>query len=314
MTENFIPENYSICKPTSKRIKWENIKWDKLDWDVVIRGLPWQVVRAEYYPDGLPEKGKIPYTTGIKLNHCLGGRYGENNWYCYPLYKEINPYPEKRGIRDEPEYVWDDPGPTPDNIMEYNGRSVCWSIAFEETNYFRKGEMREGGRCTIFRNGHKFYEVGGRDINYGLASAQRILMQLQEHPINFWSRKWKEELIGRKIWYHADPAIVKSIIEDQGCIMVEADTKYIRMFRASPWQVDADDPINPLNFYNPEEDVKLDYMDPNINWFRTEKQSELFVKVRDGAKNRILDQLEKMKDQIPEQVYLELHKAAFQGL
>ena len=174
--------------------------------------------------------------------------------------------------------------------------------------------MREGGRCNIFRNGQKFYEVGAREMEYGLAKARHLLMQLQEHPINFWSRKWKKELIDRKIWYHSDPAIIKSIIEDQGCIMVEADTKYIPMFRPAPWQVDADDTVNPLNFYDPGEDAKLDYLDPNINWFRDDKQSELFVKIRDGAKNRILERLEEMKDQIPEVVYLELHKAAFQSL
>lgn len=311
MNEKFIPSGHDICKPTDDRIIWENIKWDKLDWDVVCQGLPWQVVRAEYYPDGIPSK---IYSLGKKLNHCLGGRHGENNYYCYPLYKEINPYPEKRTIHEDPEYVWDDPGPTPENIRKYDGRGVCWSIGFEETNYFRKGEMREGGSCTIFRNGQKFYEISAREMEYGLAKARHILIQLQEHPINFWSREWKKDLINRKIWYNADPAIVRSIIEDQGCIIVEPDKKYIPMFRASPWQVDANDPIDPLNFYNPEEDIKLDYMDSSINWFRDDKQSELFIKIRDGVKNKVLDQLEKMKDQIPESVYLELHKAAFQGL
>jgi hypothetical protein len=309
MNDEFIPEKYSICKPTDKRIDWNKIKFDKLDWDCVIEGLPWQVVRATYHPEGLPEKGKIP-SIGIHLNHSLGGRHGENNWYCYPLYRRTNP----DDIRGEPDYEWFDEGPTPNNLLEYSGRAVNWSISFEETNYLRKGEMREGGRCTIWRNGKKFYEVGGREMNYALASAQQIVMRLQEHPINFWSRKWKDELIGRKIWYNSDPCIVRDIIEDQGCIMIEPDKSAIKFFRPSPWQIDADDPIDPLNFYNGGEDIKAEYLDPHINWFRNEKNTKLFITVREGAKNRILDKLEELKDQVPEKVYLELHKVAFESL
>lgn len=309
MNETFVPKEYSLCKPTDKRIDWNKIEFDKLDWDCVINGLPWQVVRASYYPEGLPEKGKFPTSIGIHLNHSLGGRHGENNWYCYPLYKEIY----KKGP-EENEYELFDEGPTPNNLIEYSGRAVNWSISFEETNYLRKGEMREGGKCTIWRNGQKFYEVGAREMNYGLASAQQIVMRLQEHPINFWSRKWKEELIGRKIWYNSDPCIVRSIIEDQGCVMIEPDKTCIQFFRPAPWQVDASDTINPLNFYHGEDDIKAEYLDHNINWFRDDANTKLFMQVREGTKNRILEKLEELKDQVPEVVYLELHKVAFQSL
>jgi hypothetical protein len=310
MSDEFIPKEYSICKPTDKRIDWNKIHFDKLDWDCVIRGLPWQVVRATYHPEGLPEKDKFPRSIGIHLNHCLGGRHGENNWYCYPLYRRIN----KDNIRDDPEYELFDEGPTPDNLIKYNGRSVNWSISFEETNYLRKGEMREGGRCTIWRNGKKFFEVGAREMNYGLASAQQIVMRLQEHPINFWSRKWKEELIGRKIWWNNDPCIVSSIIEDQGCVIIQADTKCIQFFRPSAWQIDASDVIDPFTHYNGGEDIKADYLDPHINWFRDEKGTELFLKFRDGSKNKFLDKLEELKDKMSEEAYLELHKVLFQGI
>jgi hypothetical protein len=311
MNEKFIPEENSICKPTDKRIIWDNIKFHNLDWDVEIRGLPYQCVTATYYPDGIPDPKQFPYSLGVKLNHCLGGNFGENNYYVYPLFRESNP---KRGIRDDVEYILEDPGPTKDNLIEYNGRSVCWSIAFEETNYFRKGEIREGGLCTIFRNGKKFYEIGAREMQYGLSKAQYFLMQLQEHPINFWSRKWRDELIDRKIWYNSDPCIIRSIIEDQGCIMIEPDREYTKLFRPSPWQIDADDVFDPLTHYNGGEDIKADYLDPHINWFRNDANTKLFVIHREGIKNRILERLEKIKSKVSEEVYLELHKAAFEGL
>lgn len=310
MTEDFIPEKYSICKPTDKRIDWNKIYWDKVDWDTQIDGLPWQVVRAVYHPEGIPKDGKFPRSLGINLNHSLGGMHGENNWYCYPLYRRTN----ENSIREDPTYEWYDEGPTPNNILEFSGRSVCWSIAFEETNYLRKGEMREGGRCNIYRNGKKFFEVGGRDANYALAKAQYRLLQLQEHPINFWSRKWKEELIGRKIWYNNDPCIIRSIIEDQGCIMIEPDRSAIQFFRPSPWQIDAEDIIDPFTHYNGGEDIKADYLDPNINWFRNDKNTQFFIEHKEGVKNKILNKLEELKDQVPENVYHELHKVAFESL
>ena len=50
--KKYIPKEGHICKPTDKRISWENIKFSNLEWDLVINGLPWQVLRAEYIKEG----------------------------------------------------------------------------------------------------------------------------------------------------------------------------------------------------------------------------------------------------------------------
>jgi len=309
MNETYVPKEGHICKPTDERIPWEKIKFSNLDWDLVINGLPYQIVRAEYYEEEPTRLSGL----GVKLCHCLGGTYQENNYYAYPLYREINPYPEKRTIREDPEYeLWDE-GPTRDNLIDFDGSAPSWSIAFEETNYFRKGEIREGGRCNIFRNGQKFYEVGARQMDFGLAKARYILLQLQEHPLNFFSRHWKDEIIGRKVWYQTDPAIVESIIEDQGCVMLKPDPDCVPVFQPSPWQVEDDG-----SMFGDDDNTsaKCEYLYEKIGWFRSEKQTKFYMKLRHSGQNALLNKIQELRDEgrLEEKDYLELHKVVFQRI
>jgi len=305
--KKYIPQEGHICKATDERIPWRNINFSNLDWDLMIRGLPWQIVRAEYVDE--------PHTRliglGVHLNHCIGGKYQNNNYYAYPLYRETNPYPEKRTIREDAEYeLWDE-GPTRDNLIDFNGSAPSWSVAFEETNYFRKGEIREGGKCTIFRNGEKFYEVGGREMIYGLSRAQSVLMQLQEHPLNFFSRNWKKELIGRKVWYQTDPAIVESIIEDQGCVILKPDEDCVPIFQPSPWQVEDD---GTMMFDDENTSAKCEYLYEKVGWFRSDAQTKFYMNRRHSGQNALLNKIQELRDEgrLEEKDYLELHKVVFQ--
>lgn len=307
--EKYVPQEGHICKPTDPRIPWNKINFSKLDWDLVIRGLPWQIVRAEYVEESPTRLTGL----GVPLCHCIGGKYQNNNYYAYPLYRETNPYPEKRTIREKPEYeLWDE-GPTRDNLIDFDGSAPSWSIAFEETNYFRKGEIRQGGRCTIFRNSQKFYEVGAREMGFGLAKAQSILMHLQEHPLNFFSRNWKEELIGRKVWYQTDPAIVESIIEDQGCVMLIPDADCVPIFQPSPWQVEDD---GTMFGDDDNTSAKCEYLYEKIGWFRSDIQTKFYMKLRHSGQNELLNKIQELRDEgrLEEKDYLELHKVVFQRI
>lgn len=305
--KKYIPKEGDICKPTDERIPWSNINFSNLDWDLMIRGLPWQIVRAEYVDEPPTRLTGL----GVHLNHCIGGKYQNNNYYAYPLYRETNPYPDKRTIREDPEYELYDEGPTRDNLIDFNGSAPSWSVAFEETNYFRKGEIREGGKCTIFRNGAKFYEVGGREMNYGLSRAQSILMQLQEHPLNFFSRDWKKELIGRKVWYQTDPAIVESIIEDQGCVILKPDEDCVPIFQPSPWQVEDD---GTMMFDDENTSAKCEYLYEKVGWFRSDAQTKFYMNRRHSGQNALLNKIQELRDEgrLEEKDYLELHKVVFQ--
>lgn len=303
---SFLKEPYQaqICYPTDANIDWKKIKWDKIDWDCVVKGYPYQIVRAEYYPDGLPENGF--YKTGYPLCHCIGGRYGNNNYYVYPLFTQTNEQWEKN------EYIPADPGPTRENLKRFNGEAPVWGVVCENTSYFRKGkEVNKGGRCKILRNGEVFYEISG-GLEYGFHQVHRIIDKLMDHPCNFIFRNWKDELMNRKIWFNNCPAIITSIIQDQGCIIIEPDKRYIKYFPPSVWNVEDDG----CSMYDRDDSVKVEYLSNSIWWWRNDKQTETYMKYKSEGQFVILEKAREMaKDgRMSEKDVLELEKVIFQRL
>jgi hypothetical protein len=197
----------------------------KLEWDLEFNNKPFTIYRIDGH------------------YHVMGGKYNNNCFWCCPS----------------------DESPSHKNLIPFNGSAPTWGVIFEETNYFGKRSIKQGGNCYITRNNKKFYEVMGRDVNYCLSKAQYLLVQIQEHPISFSSKNWKNELIGRLIYFYDDPAIVTSVIEDQGCLWIEPDRKLINSF--SPKQRDLND--EDCHWYEEfKNGCKVDYLDPHIWWFR----------------------------------------------
>lgn len=192
-------------------------------WDLEIKGAPYDI----YYIDG--------------YIHTIGGKMGENClWAC--------PAGEK---------------PTYENLIEFNGDAPTWGVIFERNNYIKskwdETSVECNGNCWITRNGKKFYEIPARYMDYGLAKAQYYLVKLSEEcPLNLSDRNWKEEAIGRKIWYENQPAIIKSITHDNE-LWIAPDG--IDSFKAPAHWEDMD-------FSDYEDGLLTDLLSPNIYWFR----------------------------------------------
>lgn len=305
INEDIFKEPYEphIIDIKDPELNWDKINFDKYDWDLEVRGLPYQVVRATYHVDG--KKGR--FAIGYPISHCIGGKWGHNNLYAYPLFKER--YKKDDG---KSEYHWHDEGPTRENLIEFDGEAPTWGIICEETNYFRKGEIRKGGNAFITRNGRKFYEIHTGSISYGASSAFKIIAELQEHPCNFSFRNWKKELENRKIWYGSIPAITYHVMEDQGCIMVKPDPDIGIPFNVDPYMIESDGTLWSAAF-DERDDVKVDYLYKQINWFRDDKQTEAFIKLRNQSKNKFLERIKELQDdgRLSQDVALELQKVMF---
>lgn len=129
--------------------------------------------------------------------HTSGGDYGENCLYACPT-------------GEEPSYQ---------NLIEFNGIAPTWGVFFESTNYVNKGEVLSGGVCWITRNGEKFYNVGGRTMDYALAKAQYFLVRLfEEHPLSFHYRDWKERAKGTTFYYEGNKYIITDFDSDTDVI------------------------------------------------------------------------------------------------
>lgn len=135
--------------------------------------------------------------------HCLGGRYGNNDLYCFP-----------RG--EEPSYI---------NLTEFDGVAPRWGIVAREVNLFKtkwgETEVRSDISVVITRNDEDFYSFGCRDLSYGLAKAQVLLTNIQEHPLNFHMTNFDTEMIGRKIMFRDEPAYIERYIHGQCCVIIK---------------------------------------------------------------------------------------------
>lgn len=198
------------------------LEMTKMPWDVEVYGIPYQVVRIKGYV------------------HTIGGRHGENDLWMYPR----------------------NASPTHENLIEYqcDGCGVCWGIKYEPHNYVRskwdESECFTSGGVTITRNGKDFYFCRG-----GIDEARVLIRRLEEHPIFLSEYGWKDKVVGRKVWWRSEPAIVRSYIDKQACVMLKPDG--IEKFTTPAEFADEEGD----NYYE-DGDVKAEIFDSHIWWFR----------------------------------------------
>lgn len=82
--------------------------------------------------------------------------------------------------------------------------------------------LRGGAGTMITRNDEDFYYVpGGR--GYSIPKALMLINEIQEHPLDFCTIDFDKKMVGRKIWYNSQPAIIERYINRQCCVMIIPD-------------------------------------------------------------------------------------------
>lgn len=199
------------------------LKMSKFDWDVEVYDKPYQVVRIDGYI------------------HSIGWCHRENDLWMYPR-------------NEEPNYK---------NLIEYkcNGCGVCWGIKYEPYNYIRnkwdEPECFTTGGAMITRNGKDFYFC-----RRGIDEAEYKIKDLNEHPLNLNGYGFENKIIGRKVWWRSEPAIITHWIGNgQACVILEPDGIDKFTTPAEFVEEEGDD-------YYEDGDVKIDIFDNHIWWFR----------------------------------------------
>jgi len=140
----------------------------------------------------------------------------------------------------------------------------CYEVKVTQGNRtkYKWSETRINGTCQvdILCNQKKVYEFRCRDVEYGLARSQVLLSKMSEHPFDFAD---PESMIGRKIWYHRQAAVIDDLMLQQGCIMIRKEDG-TGFDMSQPWR-DEDDLEDPWDNQNI---VKDDIFTEQIWWFR----------------------------------------------
>jgi hypothetical protein len=118
----------------------------------------------------------------------------------------------------------------PDGRIEnFDGHRILTRIEIGETNYLKESELsgdeiRKGGYGKIFFDGIQCYEFFHRDAEWACLRAKQLVAELKEHSSGWANKKNRDKLVGRKVFWERTPAIIKSLIVDQGCVILEPES------------------------------------------------------------------------------------------
>lgn len=193
----------------------------KIDWDLVIDRVPYQVYSSNFY-------------------HSIGSKFGLNGFYACPIDK----VPSYRNLIQvyDPAPTW---GIICNPIINIKDK---WEIESTRLHY----------ECYILRNGVKFYKIPGNDLDFCLSYARYALFKFQEHPVDFHSRFWKDNIRDMKIYYRGIPAIIKHASEGNFIIRSEIGKFPITPELQDEWYGDLDDTLS------------VDFLSDLIGWFRND--------------------------------------------
>lgn len=191
-------------------------KIKKVNWDIYSRGFYYDAYQVEGY------------------YHSIGGKWGNNDYWVCQRGKKTTFY----------------------NLIEFSGFVCSWGMNFKESNYtktkWNETEMRDIVKFEILRNDKVFYSFNVHSIEYGIAKARKIMIEIHEHPISFNEQNFENQIIGRKIKFMGKPSIIESYSIDNNLIIVP-----------DGWD------IKEYRFYEEgEESICEDLFENSIDWFR----------------------------------------------
>jgi hypothetical protein len=147
------------------------------------------------------------------------------------------------------------------------GNDVCVDVSIRSWNERKidgwKGFDEIQGHCSavISFNRIPVWEVSGSDILHVITKVHNDIPKLLDHhPLRDFIFGDVEAIVGRKVYWRDQPAVITSFIGDQGCVILKADP--------GPWIMPAWRVEDYLTHSDYEDDVKTNILDPNIWWFR----------------------------------------------
>jgi hypothetical protein len=159
-----------------------------------------------------------------------------------------------------------EPGGT---ITGFDGHRILVKVVVESSNYMKESELsgdevRKWCTATIYFNGVVARKLEGRDPERLLLRAHNAISDLMEMSYSVWHDG--SSLIGRKIYWHHTPAIIKSINTDTAeLFIIPAEGQ----FPPSPWAIEKDDSNNITDWLaDYGNGMRINDNDPAIWWWR----------------------------------------------
>lgn len=211
-------------KILTKDVDLTFVKMIKMGWDVIINDVPFEVVALyDEYP-GKPYQNR----DGVRL-----WAYPKNT---QPTYETLIPFESK-----EP---------------------VAWGIHYDPYNDINTkfhDSIDAHGTVTITRNGEDFC-FAGHGMNYGIDNARVMISKIKEHPLGLEQVDYDKKMIGRKVWWRSEPAIITMYFKGQGSVILEPDG-------IDGFTIPAEF-LDDADMFDDRESCKVSIFDDHVCWFR----------------------------------------------
>ena len=186
---------------------------------------------------------------------------GENPEFAEPVELIFGEHPHSRS--DDNIYARWESG----EIEGFSGHRLIHEVRLREYNYLKTSglsgnEVRRGGQGVIYINGHVCGEFFFRDIMEALLNARDTIQKIHDHPIQLWDKRERDSLVGRKVWWKDEPAIITMFIAEQACVVMEPDG--MESFRIPPRELEDDGGMEPEDSTS----IKDTIFSPHIWWWR----------------------------------------------
>jgi len=212
-------------KLISKETDFENLKMYMIGWDAFCKGTNLDVYQIDGYM------------------HTQGGKWGENCYWACP-----------RGEK-----------PTYENLHQFNGEPCSWGFRVESSNYYKSKygdqEIRHSYVMKIIRNDWVFYTFGAHNLDWGISRIRQLLFQISEHAIEFHAKDFEKSIVGRKIYWKEQPAVITSYSRDGNLVIAPAGKKSFDLPCYNDDEVSEE-------IQAELEDIVEDLFAPSIYWFR----------------------------------------------
>lgn len=156
------------------------------------------------------------------------------------------------------------------DIVPFDGHRRLIDVDIKSSNYLKDSEwsgdeIRKSVTGSIIVDGVKLVEVFGREVQNVMKRIDRAIDEYSEHESQWFSKKAREALPGRQIYYYNQPATIKSIIEDQNCLIIETGPNFI-----APNRNDDEDDWDTWEDWKVDGhyEVKEEVLSPHIWWWR----------------------------------------------
>jgi hypothetical protein len=154
-----------------------------------------------------------------------------------------------------------------DYVVGFSGHRPLLRIEARERNRLKQSglsgdEVRGNCELVLFANDVATQRFEGRDLRSCLVRVLESLLSFGEHPIQVWRKEDRDALVGRKVYWHGEPAVVHRYYEDLVEVLLRYDGPRTTGFQRQPWQDDGGDRL----------ELRVDLYDPAIWWLREEEK------------------------------------------